>query len=402
MLVPYERRSDKPGGYDNFIAVDLVSFTNIKESTDKHELIRYNLNYYDRVSYLGEDVDERSQRFSLEVTAECSSSIVNLENVEIVLPCGSLYSIEENFLVEETVFQSKLFFHPNFACDRNTRWKWLKKRTESIDTTINFNFSWCFHRNYFQYFHWFMDVLPRVVASVEFLPNLPIYVCEKSNLKEFMSTSLKLLGVSTDDLVEFGDHHSILATQVSVPLHRFKESRGMRPSFQDGIHYKGGWDPLYLKYINSVFVRAAKAKYGESSRFKRIYISREDAKHRSVVNENELLQILNHYGFEIVVPGYYSLLEQVFIFSQAEIVVGAHGAGLTNIIFSDLYNDPLVIEFMVAGLGDPGYRMITSALSINYKAIAAYPMHNSGRGLAFDDLKVDLELLSSILEEEII
>src|SRR5262245_8450133 len=56
--------------------------------------------------------------------------------------------------------------------------------------------------------------------------------------------------------------------------------------------------------------------------------------HGRVSNENQLLPILFGAGFEKIIPEALSFDEQVALFQGAECIAGAHGAGLTNIIFS--------------------------------------------------------------------
>jgi hypothetical protein len=66
----------------------------------------------------------------------------------------------------------------------------------------------------------------------------------------------------------------------------------------------------------------------------RIYISRRgDA--RSVSGEAQLEQILNQAGFTIVSPGSLTWEEQISVFQSARIIVGPHGAGLANAVFSE-------------------------------------------------------------------
>ena len=52
-------------------------------------------------------------------------------------------------------------------------------------------------------------------------------------------------------------------------------------------------------------------------------------------NEDALLDAMRHRGFEIVVPGALTLTEQIRVFREASVVVGPHGAGLTNIVFCE-------------------------------------------------------------------
>ena len=67
---------------------------------------------------------------------------------------------------------------------------------------------------------------------------------------------------------------------------------------------------------------------------RRIYISRERRGHGKISNEDELFRELALIGFEKVTPETLSFDEQIATFQQAEWIIGAHGAGLTNVIFS--------------------------------------------------------------------
>lgn len=54
---------------------------------------------------------------------------------------------------------------------------------------------------------------------------------------------------------------------------------------------------------------------------------------RQLVNENDVISLLNQYEFESFEPGRLSLEDQVRLFANADVVIGPHGAGLTNIIY---------------------------------------------------------------------
>ncbi|MGB3192001.1 DUF563 domain-containing protein [Lyngbya sp. PCC 8106] len=70
----------------------------------------------------------------------------------------------------------------------------------------------------------------------------------------------------------------------------------------------------------------------------RIFISRKkitDQSTRCILNEDEVCSVLKKYGFKKYVLESLSIEEQIDLFYNAEFVVGVHGAGLTNIIFSE-------------------------------------------------------------------
>jgi capsular polysaccharide biosynthesis protein len=63
-------------------------------------------------------------------------------------------------------------------------------------------------------------------------------------------------------------------------------------------------------------------------------VSRNDATVRRIVNEEPLVKALAPFGFEAVCCGGMSFADQVRLFSEAKIIVGPHGGGLTNIVFA--------------------------------------------------------------------
>jgi hypothetical protein len=68
--------------------------------------------------------------------------------------------------------------------------------------------------------------------------------------------------------------------------------------------------------------------------YRRIYISRLDTSARRMANEDRLIQALTELEFEIITLSSMSVSDQIRAFSEARVVVGPHGAGLANILFS--------------------------------------------------------------------
>jgi capsular polysaccharide biosynthesis protein len=87
---------------------------------------------------------------------------------------------------------------------------------------------------------------------------------------------------------------------------------------------------LVRKKIKSVIEKST-AKSAKSC--KRIIVSRGSSTTRRWLNENECMEFLDTLDFKLIDPSKLSLSEQVGAFSNAEIILGPHGAGLTNIMF---------------------------------------------------------------------
>lgn len=68
---------------------------------------------------------------------------------------------------------------------------------------------------------------------------------------------------------------------------------------------------------------------------KRLFVLRNGVSTRRLLNQDEVAGVLAaRFGFEAVDPGVLTLDEQVAAFRDARIVVGPHGAGLTDLLFA--------------------------------------------------------------------
>ena len=67
---------------------------------------------------------------------------------------------------------------------------------------------------------------------------------------------------------------------------------------------------------------------------KRLYVSRRDVvDSRSLVNETELVERLTALGFVEVFPSTFDYDQEMFLFQNAELVVGPFGSGMANVMF---------------------------------------------------------------------
>ena len=87
-------------------------------------------------------------------------------------------------------------------------------------------------------------------------------------------------------------------------------------------------------WVRAVIRNKVFKRLGSSLRqHRRLYVSRRKAKERRIVNEEELVPKLENLGFTTICAEELPVMEQARLFSEAEIVIGAHGAGLSNLVF---------------------------------------------------------------------
>lgn len=99
----------------------------------------------------------------------------------------------------------------------------------------------------------------------------------------------------------------------------------------------------------------------------RFYIDRRDAANRILHNEDVLVEILEQQGFAIIQLEYLSFDEQARLFSSAEYIIGAHGAGLANMVFCQ--PGTKIIELMPHTLLRWCYRQIAMVADLSYQCV---------------------------------
>ncbi|HHZ93532.1 TPA: glycosyltransferase family 61 protein [Candidatus Poribacteria bacterium] len=95
-----------------------------------------------------------------------------------------------------------------------------------------------------------------------------------------------------------------------------------------GIHRSSFTHPGAIKWLRTQLLPL------DSCPHRRIFLSRQDAARRRLLNEEKIINRLKPHGFEVVVPSSLSVADQIEVFSQAEIVVGPHGSGFANMVFA--------------------------------------------------------------------
>jgi len=105
----------------------------------------------------------------------------------------------------------------------------------------------------------------------------------------------------------------------------------------------------------------------------KIYIRREDANYRKILNEADLINKLRKLEFEIINPNHYEILEQMKIFSNAEVIVSPHGSNLSNIIFCQKGTKIMEISPVLNNLYEQNianrYKDIAQILNLEFQSI---------------------------------
>jgi capsular polysaccharide biosynthesis protein len=113
-----------------------------------------------------------------------------------------------------------------------------------------------------------------------------------------------------------------------------------------------------------------------------------------LINEDALRDFLQREGFTVVIPGELPFADQVKLFAQAGVIVGIHGAGLTNLLWAP--PGCTVIELAPAGLRDVGYRFSSHLCGHLFSTVLCRALEHP-RGLAYSDIEVDVDAVRAAL-----
>ncbi|MDY6804001.1 MAG: tetratricopeptide repeat protein [Cyanobacteriota bacterium] len=201
------------------------------------------------------------------------------------------------------------------------------------------------------YFHWMVDILPRL----EILRRNGINFEEidwfliNSYQQEFQRKTLRVLGIPEEKIIESDRHPHIQANKLIVPS--YPGDLGWLPRWALEFHRREFLFPTLRLNKQESLIPVPPRSFGRlggdkklqtnsqpsipdpSSYPERIYISRNRARYRRVLNEEEVISLLSKYGFATIVPESIPWEEQIALFANAKAIVSPHGSGLTNIMF---------------------------------------------------------------------
>tara|TARA_R100000027_G_scaffold61041_3_gene52145 strand:- start:9366 stop:10484 length:1119 start_codon:yes stop_codon:yes gene_type:complete len=166
------------------------------------------------------------------------------------------------------------------------------------------------------YFHWLTEALPRICllekSGLGSLSDVDSFVINSG--PPFIAESLEILGIETGRCIAADWNTHIEARELWVP------------SLPGVTLNPPAWACEFLR-------ERLLPHRTVSGKGRRLYIRRGQTTRRFVRNEEEIVSLLEDFGFVSIDPGAHSLKDQMGMFAEAEIVIGSHGAALANLLW---------------------------------------------------------------------
>jgi hypothetical protein len=258
----------------------------------------------------------------------------------------------------------------------------LLPRSESIDASV------CslvdIRRWSSAYFHWFLDALPRLIAADDHSARTGerTLLIVPATLLPWQQESLDLLGVEVSRRLPH-----------RPPARGGLEVRRLIAGVAHRWHRKGqapfdAISPWAIHQLASRF-SAAVPTLAAGAAPKRIFLSRQGAPNRNVVNEAEVMALLEPHGFVALRSDRLCLAEQISIFRGASHIVAPHGGALTNLMHA---REGHLLELFQPDHGvRPEFFQLAKINGLNYNFLLC---PNVAGG---NDIRVDLDRLKEWL-----
>lgn len=226
----------------------------------------------------------------------------------------------------------------------------FKNFSKKVDYEIIENGLWVIDDKSSMYFHWMLDSLQRLELFKITINNnnsIKLLLPESFYDSPFVKMSLDIYNIETKILKKDVTYK---VSNLIVPNH-LANSGNFNPKITNLIRKR------YLDYLSSLSPNVKSSK--------KIWITRQNARFRKITNFDEIKDILIQNNFDIHDFDKTEYLDQLKIVSNAEVIGGIHGAGLSNMLL--MTSGKKVIEVRAQNDNhDNCYFSLASALDLSY------------------------------------
>ncbi len=303
------------------------------------------------------------------------------ENTYILtIPQGEVFGKDGWVLINDTLI-NELIWQNVFPSKQA-----LQKAKENKTVSIPGRVAVIAQSGYTYYYHWIAEVLGRLaLLEMRAIDYDFLYVPLG---RPFMKETLQLFGVDPSKIIEASDDLVFTADQLIVPSLVARVRTEGCPRL---VHYL----PKHiLFYIKNKLLSAVEKEPQEHSFCKKVFLSRKDAVARKMLNEDDVFALFEAQGFKRYVLSEMSIVDQILLFKNAEIIVGALGSNLTNVIFC---NSKVRIFDIFQARRDCTINYLCQNLGLSYQCVKTTDFIDQNDG-QFDTV-VPLDIIKNLISD---
>ena len=232
------------------------------------------------------------------------------------------------------------------------------------------------------YFHWLFDILPKIKICSEIYNLDKIDYFYFTKLLDWQRKILEIFGLRNIKILDSNEFRHVEAEKIIAVQHPWYEKGYINP---EAINIPA-W---IIQWLKDAFL--SKAESFDCS--EKIFIDRKDDtkfKHCQIINDDEVFEFLKSKGFSKYKVGQLSFKKQIYLFNNAKIIIGPHGAAFANLVFCKPQTK--VIEFKPFHHPTVVNKRISKINDLNFKSIKA-PDFKNDKG----DIFINLDMLKKII-----
>ena len=243
----------------------------------------------------------------------------------------------------------------------------------------------------FNFYHWFFDVLNRVVDLKEsgWYREVDYFLVPEYE-QPFQKESLEFLGITQEKIISSAQYKHVYADCIIASSHPRTTTYSVRS--------------FHALNLQRLFSLKAQLKIDSTKHYpKKFFISRSDAPRRKILNEEQLSQNLLKKEIYTIRISDYTFQECIYLFRNADWVITTHSAALTNIIFSQ--NKTKVIEIFEENAVLPYYYELAKSLQMEYVPIileSDKKIPESRYQIQDEDIELNIESVLQIINQTIV
>ena len=119
-----------------------------------------------------------------------------------------------------------------------------------------------------------------------------------------------------------------------------------------------------------------------------IYVTRTSALRRRSRQEKEMIDFCEQNNIACIDAAGLEVIDQIVFFSKARLIIGIHGAGLTNMVW--MQPGSHVVEIVAQGITEHLYYKLSLATGHHYWVVPAKPSDPEKRNDSDLDVQVDI------------
>jgi capsular polysaccharide biosynthesis protein len=239
------------------------------------------------------------------------------------------------------------------------------------------------------FFHWFLDALPRIFAAEAFeeLSGIPCVLVVPASLHHWQRDALIFMGLRSERLIQIRPNLSARGFSFNHLISTFSH-RHIR---QSATGHFDAFSPAAIQTLADRLAQGAGSPEPGKRVGRRLYISRGSVAQRRVRNEDRVMEVLSPHGFERVCLEQLSLRDQIHLFQGASHVIASHGGALTNLLH--LSPGCQVLEIFQSGHGlRPDFFQLTALKGGRYSFYTATSLNSN------HDIEIPASVLYTFLE----